>query len=116
MNIDNWKTQLRKGTAEFVILATLAREPASGTALVQGLARHDALGLSEGTVYPLLARLEREGRISGTWDLPTGTGAGAGRPTKSYRLTPDGHATLSAMRAVWTDFRTQLSSLTGDLP
>lgn len=109
MNIDNWKTQLRKGAAELAILAALARQPASGTTLVQGLAPHDALGLSEGTVYPLLARLEREGRIEGRWDLPIGSG----RPTKSYCLTPDGHATLAAMTAVWTDFRKQLSTLTG---
>jgi PadR family transcriptional regulator PadR len=109
MDIETWKTQLRKGAAELAILAALARADATGTGLVQRLAANSALGLSDGTVYPLLARLERDGRIIGRWE-PEPNGA---RPRKLYSLTDAGRTTLGAMRTVWTDFANQLTAITG---
>lgn len=107
MELETWTTQLRKGAAELALLATLSQQPASGTTLVQRLSVAPALGLADGTVYPLLARLEREGRINGQWNVPEA----GGRPTKSYSLTEAGAASLAAMTSKWRDFSRQLDAV-----
>ena len=110
MNIDSWKSQLRKGAAELAVLSLIKRQPASGTAILDLLSSYPEVGLSDGSIYPLLNRLEREGRISGTWAAPKG----GGRGQKTYTITAEGKAALNEMKAVWDGFRKQLSSITGD--
>ena len=110
MKIDNWKTQLRKGAAELAALSLLKKEPLSGIGLLQNLESYDEIGLSEGTLYPLLKRLERDGRIIGEWKLSQ-TG---GRPTKIYTISEDGKTALIAMLTVWSGFKENLSEITGE--
>jgi PadR family transcriptional regulator PadR len=63
---------------------------------VQFLAEHDGIELTESTVYPLLARLAREGCLSlSTKPSPTGP------PRRYYRLTPAGRKSLEAMSRSW---------------
>lgn len=112
MNIDSWKSQLRKGAAELAILAMLDAEALSGLGIVDILATRPEIGLAGGSVYPLLNRLEREGRISGTWQQPE-TG---GRALKIYTLTKDGRTALVRMRHEWRGFRDQLSQIVGETP
>lgn len=110
MPLEAWKSQLRKGTAELAVLALLARGERSGIGLLDALAEAPEIGLSEGSVYPLLNRLEREGRIAGQWRTPK-TG---GRGQKIYALTADGRRALAQMCAAWTGFKDQLSTIVGD--
>jgi PadR family transcriptional regulator PadR len=110
LDVESWKSQLRKGAAELAVLAMLAKRDQSGIGLLDGFAAHREIGLSDGTIYPLLNRLEREGRIKGRWDTPKG----GGRAEKTYALTAEGRAALKAMRAAWTGFRDQLTILVGD--
>jgi PadR family transcriptional regulator PadR len=110
MDIETWKSQLRKGASELAVLALLARQPRSGTGLLDELAQRPDIGLSDGSIYPLLNRLEREGRITGGWHTPED----GGRGQKRYRLTPDGAAALSHMRAAWSRFQSDLSLVLGD--
>ena len=110
MKIDNWKTQLRKGAAELAVLSALKREPLSGIGLLGYLKPYTEIGLSEGTLYPLLKRLERDGRIIGAWQLSQN----GGRPTKTYTISADGKAALIAMLVVWSDFKGNLSEILGD--
>jgi len=112
MDIETWKSQLRKGAAELAVLSILNREPLSGIRLLDCLKPHQEVGLSDGTLYPLLKRLERDGRITGQWQLPEDT---AGRPTKTYTITKDGKTALAAMRKAWVGFRADLSNITGDV-
>ena len=110
MSIDNWKSQLRKGAAELALLAMLDAEPLSGLGVVDMLATMPEIGLAGGSVYPLLNRLEREGRISGNWQQPEA----GGRALKIYTLTKDGGTTLAQMRHEWCGFRDQLSQIVGE--
>lgn len=110
MTLEAWKSQLRKGTAELAVLALLDRREQSGAGLLDALGAAPEIGLSDGSVYPLLNRLEREGRIAGQWRTPK-TG---GRAQKIYALTEDGRRALADMRAAWAGFKEQLSFLVGD--
>ncbi len=98
LNIDQWSTQLRKGLAEFCVLAAVQRlGEAYGYQLVQFLTEHDGLSLTESTVYPLLARLAREGHLS-----VTTTPSPSGPPRRYYRITAAGRRSLAAMSQQWT--------------
>ncbi len=111
MSVDHWKSQLRKGAAELAILALIAKEPQSGTGLLDTLSAYKEIGLSDGSIYPLLNRLEREGRISGKWAAP----AGGGRGQKTYKITKTGKKALSDMTLAWSGFKDQLSIIVGDV-
>jgi DNA-binding PadR family transcriptional regulator len=91
----------RRGALDLLLLGALHRGgPAHGYALIVALrGRSDgAFDLPEGTVYPALHRLEREGLISSEWD------ANAPRRRRVYRLTPQGTATLADKRREWRVF------------
>jgi len=110
MDVETWKSQLRKGAAELAVLALLETEPKSGIGLLDALELRPEIGLSDGSIYPMLNRLEREGRIEGRWRTPTG----GGRGQKHYALTADGRAALKSMRAAWLGFRDELSMIVGE--
>lgn len=110
MELDAWKSQLRKGAAELVVLALLEADAMSGIGLLDALSGRSEIGLSDGSIYPLLNRLEREGRIAGKWETPRQ----GGRGQKIYALTADGRSALTSMRKVWTGFRNDLTIILGD--
>ena len=62
-DIDNKVTQLRKGILELAIMAALYHETHYGYSLVRNLAGPGSVELKEGTIYPILARLAREGLV-----------------------------------------------------
>ncbi|KTW17828.1 hypothetical protein NS258_01295 [Sphingomonas sanguinis] len=105
----SWQSQLRKGAAELVLLSVLARGEAYGLEIL-GRIRAGGDLVSEGSLYPLLARLEKAGRITGRWELP----AEVGNPRKYYSLTPEGAALVEAMRTAWVDFRITITTLVED--
>jgi PadR family transcriptional regulator len=93
-------SQLRRGVIEFCVLALLAEEERYGFELVRKLADQDALVTTEGTLYPLLGRLRREGAVETTWrESP------AGPPRRYYRLTSAGRKSLAAFVDEWSRFR-----------
>ncbi len=95
----NVATQLRRGVLEHCVLAVLASSPEYAFELVRRLSQVDGLVTSEGTIYPLLARLRRDGLVATTWEP-----SDAGPPRKYYALTEAGRRTLSAFTAEWTTF------------
>jgi PadR family transcriptional regulator PadR len=109
MDVEAWKSQLRKGAAELAVLALLEQAERSGIGLLDALSKRPEIGLCDGSMYPLLNRLEREGRIVGAWQAPKG----GGRGQKVSRLTADGKAALRKMGAAWDGFRTELSEIVG---
>ena len=111
MDIAGWQSQLRKGAAELVLLCVLARGEAYGVEILARIREGGDL-VSEGTLYPLLSRLEKSGRIAARWELPVE----GGNPRKYYRLTAEGAALATAMRAAWIDFRTTITTLVEDQP
>jgi PadR family transcriptional regulator PadR len=92
--------QMRKGTLQYCVLALLADEERYGFDLVRSLAETDGMVTSEGTIYPLLSRLRRDGLVETTWRESS-----SGPPRRYYRLTKGGRAALDAFRAEWSRFR-----------
>lgn len=92
------QAQLRKGVLEGCILKIIAAEPTYGYAIAATLRESGFADLTEGTLYPLLLRLERKNLIKAEYR------AGSGGPSrKYYTLTPDGAAYLQEFTAAWRD-------------
>ena len=90
------RAQLRKGTLEGCILKIISREATYGYAIAVILRESGFADLTEGTLYPLLLRLERKGLIAAEYR------AGSGGPSrKYYQLTPDGAQCLAEFVAAW---------------
>lgn len=92
--------QMRRGTLQYCVLALLADEERYGFDLVRALAETNGMVTSEGTIYPLLSRLRRDGLVESTWqESPSGP------PRRYYRLTEAGRAALEGFRLEWNRFR-----------
>lgn len=91
-----WEVQLRKGTLELVILAALNGRTLYGLELLNQLRQFETIQITEGTLYPLLDRLKREGLVSAQWQQEGDT-----RPRKYYSLTPSGQSKLQLMDDRW---------------
>ncbi len=100
--------QLRRGVVENCVLALLWSRPRYGVDLVRQLAGAGQLVTSEGTIYPLLARLRREGLVETTWsESPSGP------PRRYYTLTDLGRTALKRFVTDWRDFRDSVDQLLG---
>ena len=106
MDTASWQSQLRKGAAELVILAILGRGERYGVQILEETAAAGGV-VSDGALYPLLNRLEREGKLASRWSLDEGVN----HPRKYYRLTQDGERLLGEMRQVWAEFRKTITSI-----
>jgi len=92
--------QMRRGTLQYCVLALLGREERYGFDLVRALSDVDGMVTSEGTIYPLLSRLRRDGLVESTWrESPTGP------PRRYYRLTRAGRSALDVFIHEWNRFR-----------
>jgi PadR family transcriptional regulator, regulatory protein PadR len=92
-------TQMRRGTLEYCVLALLRDQPRYGFDLVRTLAGADGLVTSEGTIYPLLGRLRRDGLVTTTWHESS-----SGPPRRYYQLTEEGRRALALFTTEWERF------------
>ncbi len=90
--LDNKITQLRKGILELAVMGLLYQEEHYGYSLVKALAAGGDLSLKEGTIYPILQRMTREGMVRGEW-----VESSQGPPRKYYRLTQLGRTTYESL-------------------
>ena len=93
-------SQLRRGVLQYCVLAELGRGERYGFDLVRTLAAVDGMAITEGTLYPLLARIRRDGLVVTTWRESS-----AGPPRKYYALTERGREVLVAFVDEWERFR-----------
>ena len=100
------ETELRRGVLQVAVLALLRRR-AYGYDLVRVLGER-GLPTEEGTLYPVLRRLEQEGLLASSWDT-SGT-----RPRKYYESTDEGKAALEALLAAWDRVDRSLRTLCED--
>ena len=100
--------QMRKGTLQYCVLALLADDERYGFDLVRSLAETDGMVTSEGTIYPLLSRLRRDGLVETTWREST-----SGPPRRYYKLTAAGRKSLARQRSVWKTFVKALDRVAG---
>lgn len=91
MTDTGWQEQLRRGTLELAVLLAIAPGRRYGLEIIRHLEFTD-LVLTEGTIYPLLARLEREGLLKAEWVEGEGP-----RARKYYQLTPTGRTRMKRM-------------------
>jgi PadR family transcriptional regulator, regulatory protein PadR len=110
MDLQAWKAQLRKGAAELAVLARLEQRESYGLELLEGLQATGTLELSEGSIYPLLNRLQKDGKIVGRWV----DDRDAVHPRKYYRLTAAGRALLAEMLAEWAMFEAGMRLILGE--
>lgn len=103
---EKWQSQLRKGALDLVILAAVREEPVYGLALLRHLQRFPTTAITEGTLYPLLDRLKREGLLEASW-----VQEGEGRPRKYYQLTANGSLRLTTLMQAWRQSVTDIESL-----
>ena len=89
---DNWTVQVRKGVLELCILNALAEQERYGYDLVKTLVTVPGLGVTEGTLYPLLSRLRVAGLLSTRLEEST-----QGPARKYYSLTKDGRKIMAVM-------------------
>lgn len=90
------KSQFLKGTLELCLLALLDREPAYAPIIVESLSEAGIEDVSEGTIYPALGRLEREGLIAGER-----VASSVGPPRKYHRTTHLGRLRLTRLATEW---------------
>jgi PadR family transcriptional regulator PadR len=100
--------ELKRGTLELIVLHLLAPGEAYGYEIVTTLTAHSdgALTVTDGTLYPVLYRLERAGFVQVRWDTPD-----RGVPRKYYRLTAAGRTELAQLEHEWTTFATAMAKL-----
>jgi PadR family transcriptional regulator, regulatory protein PadR len=100
--------ELRRGSLELIVLHLLSAGEAYGYEIVSKLTSQTdgALEVTDGTLYPVLYRLERAGFVAVRWETPE-----RGVPRKYYRLTEAGNQELLQLTAEWTTFSNALGRL-----
>ena len=105
---DKWMAQMRRGSLELCILAILDHGRRYGYDIVQALSHSEGLVIKEGTIYPLLNRLEGEGLVSSEWQASP-----EGPARRYYTLTDVGREQLPRMRAQWVRFADDVRRIVG---
>jgi PadR family transcriptional regulator, regulatory protein PadR len=105
--------ELLKGNTPTLVLAVLKDAPLHGYGIAREIERRsgNALRFKEGTLYPALHALEREGLILGAWSRDPG-----GRERKVYQITPGGLAELERRTHTWTEFAAAIFQVIGGEP
>ena len=93
--------ELKRGSLELIVLHLLEPGEAYGYEIVTKLSTqtNGVLGVTDGTLYPVLYRLERAGYVAVRWETPE-----RGVPRKYYRLTAAGRGELARLKFEWHSF------------
>ncbi|MDR2469467.1 MAG: PadR family transcriptional regulator [Tannerella sp.] len=105
MNVENVKSQMRKGILEYCILLIIERESAYANDIIR-LMQEARLIVVEGTLYPLLTRLKNMDLLNYQWmESPQGP------PRKYYTLTKKGKTFLNELGAAWSEIENTINHL-----
>lgn len=107
-NDASWLSQLRRGVADRCVLALLGNQERYGFDLAKTLADAHLIA-GEGTIYPLLSRLRRDGLVHTVWRE-----SNQGPPRRYYALTAAGSEALGQFRVQWAQFAVGVSNLLGE--
>ena len=106
---EKYERQMKKGVLDLLVLKLLEKEPKYGYQLITEL--RDKSGavflLKEGTLYPILYRLEEETLIASRWSEPKGKEVAR----KYYAITPEGREVLGRLIGLWKEFSGQVSGI-----
>jgi PadR family transcriptional regulator len=99
--------QLKKGALELCVLALLSRRESYAYEIASTLA--SAVGMGEGTIYPLMRRMQDDGLVDTRL-----AESNSGPSRKYYRLTPAGRAAFAAQKREWRTFTDAVDQLLGE--
>lgn len=101
--------EVLKGHLDMLLLSVIREGPAHGYLVVSRLAERSegAFELGEGTVYPALRRLEKQGMLKSSWTEYNG------RDRRVYRLSPKGEKALANQRSEWERFSRAVGGVLG---
>lgn len=104
---------LKKGVLEILVLQLLSKERMYGYQLINELKNksHQLFNLKEGTLYPILYRLEDEELVVSEWSQPSGKEVSK----KYYRITEKGKSTLYELKNLWFYFSDEVSRILEDV-
>jgi PadR family transcriptional regulator PadR len=105
MNVENNKSQMRKGMLEYCIMLLLRRRPSYANEIISLLKGADMI-VVEGTLYPLLTRLKNDGLLRYEWQESK-----QGPPRKYYALTDEGQDALTQLDASWEELASTVAIL-----
>jgi PadR family transcriptional regulator PadR len=105
MQVDNVKSQMRKGILEYCILLILNREPSYAPDIINTLKQAHII-VVEGTLYPLLTRLKNSELLAYQWEEST-----QGPPRKYYSLTETGKSFLCELENSWDELSATIKAL-----
>lgn len=110
MDTTRGSVELKRGTLEMIMLRLLAEEPMYGFQLITALRERTAgaFEMKEGTLYPVLYRMEEGGLIEPQWHAE-----GRGVPRKYYHITVAGRAELDRLTAEWRAFSASIDRVLG---
>ena len=107
----NLVAQMRRGVLPYCVLAMLREKEWYGFELVRAMASIDGMVTGEGTVYPLLARLRRQGLVETSWQE-----SATGPPRRYYRLAQAGREALADFADSWRQLRDSVDELLARSP
>jgi PadR family transcriptional regulator PadR len=99
--------QLKKGALELCVLALLSQHDSYAYEIASRLA--DTIGMGEGTIYPLMRRLQNDGLVE-TYLVESS----AGPPRKYYRLTGAGRTSYASQKSAWISFSGAVHTILGE--
>ena len=105
MGVSEKFTAIRKGLLEFLILRIVASDKVYVADLLERLSDTE-FATQEGTLYPLLSKMRREGLVDYEWQE-----SDAGPPRKYYELTAKGKAQLAELNEYWKKINATVSQL-----
>lgn len=96
---DKYERQMKKGVLDMLVLKLLESEPKYGYQIIQEMKEksRDIFLLKDGTLYPILYRLEEDGLVVSRWSEPEGKQV----PRKYYEITAGGREALGQIQAMW---------------
>ena len=111
MSKSRFSSELVRSCTDLVILALLREQPMYGYEILVTLTDRGSgeFEFKQGTLYPLLYRLEREGWIVGKWEQPP-----TGKKRKVYSLTAEGEKIQTARSEEWARFTQAINSILKD--
>jgi PadR family transcriptional regulator PadR len=92
-------SQMRRGALEYCVMALIVKTPRYAFELIEALGNTGML-TTEGTLYPLLSRLRRDGLVKTEWRE-----SADGPPRRYYELTAEGRRALAVFKNEWIGFR-----------
>ena len=89
--VEKWETQFKKGLVEALVMNAVMHQGKSYGYQLLVFLTEQGLDISEGTLYPLLNRMEKNGWLTSGWDMPEN----GGHPKRVYQPSPSSKENLS---------------------